>query len=183
MGFFPAPFSVIPHAWPRPLLRQPVRRDARDLQSPPCDCASPSGPELFGRDALLGPSSRSVVCFMRISYGTRQCVFHWKDVCWSHRYSGLLCLSRRPLQRTRKASSGGCFASPELPESLLLRQTCLPALPSRKECGFVWVPFPLPCPALGICLPSIRGVGGFQHKGKFLSGIYEVVDYVWQDIT
>ena len=34
------------------------------------------------------------------------------------------------------------------------------------------LPNPLSDPQ-GICLLSLHGVGGFQYKGKFLSGIYE----------
>lgn len=117
----------------------------------------------------LGPSFFGTVWLVHSSCGTGQCVFHWKEVRWSHCYLGSLFLSFcQLLQRKWRASSGGCFAFLCCPSCCWFgKHTFLPC--HQEDCGFVCVPFPVPCPTLRESwLLSIPGVEDFSPKGKLI---------------
>ena len=177
LGFFPAfVFCQPPPLAPSsPQAASPPWEGAGSAaeassKSPLSGRASPRGPGLFGKDASALPSSALFgLCTVPVGLGS---VFSTGKtsgpiVTWAH------CIwAVSPYKE--KASSGGCWASSELLKSPLVWQTHLSALLSQKECGFVCVPFPVPYLILreSACFPSM-GMGGFQYKGKFLSGIYE----------
>jgi len=141
LGFFPTPFSVQPvpslflcsGSQPVTVMRSGTHSRANS-RSPLSTRASPGAPELLGRATLA--LFLSVVWFVHSSCGAGQCAFHRRGVWWSCCNSGSLHLSYcQPLQRKRRASSIGCFASSELPKPLLVWQTHRSVLLSQKECG------------------------------------------------